>query len=300
MTHAWLFTGPPGSGRSNAARAFAAALPVRAGRVRGVSRVHHCEGQAAIRTSPSSAPTACRSAPTSSATTSVVLRCVRRSAAGRCWSSRTPTGSPTKPPTRCSSRWKNRPSPRLDALRSRRSRTSWSPSGPDAGRCCSAPRPPPRSPSSSSAATAWNPELAHAAAAASQGHIGRALGLARDPVSRDRRRAILALPLGVSRLGDCLAAAQTINDEATARASEVADLADEREINDLRASWGVEERGRRPAGYAGVLSTLEKDQKRRRTRLARDSIDGVLIDLLVVLPRRDCPPVRSRRRARQR
>src|SRR5689334_19143525 len=26
MTHAWLFTGPPGSGRSTAARAFAAAL----------------------------------------------------------------------------------------------------------------------------------------------------------------------------------------------------------------------------------------------------------------------------------
>ena len=26
MTHAWLFTGPPGSGRSNAAVSFAAAL----------------------------------------------------------------------------------------------------------------------------------------------------------------------------------------------------------------------------------------------------------------------------------
>ncbi|HET6480299.1 MAG TPA: DNA polymerase III subunit delta', partial [Actinoplanes sp.] len=26
MTHAWIFTGPPGSGRSMAARAFAAAL----------------------------------------------------------------------------------------------------------------------------------------------------------------------------------------------------------------------------------------------------------------------------------
>lgn len=26
MTHAWLFTGPPGSGRSNAAVAFATAL----------------------------------------------------------------------------------------------------------------------------------------------------------------------------------------------------------------------------------------------------------------------------------
>ena len=26
LTHAWLFTGPPGSGRSNAAKAFSAAL----------------------------------------------------------------------------------------------------------------------------------------------------------------------------------------------------------------------------------------------------------------------------------
>src|SRR5579864_1997795 len=31
MTHAWLFTGPPGSGRSVAARAFAAALQCPAG-----------------------------------------------------------------------------------------------------------------------------------------------------------------------------------------------------------------------------------------------------------------------------
>ncbi|MDQ1656924.1 MAG: polymerase subunit delta, partial [Cryptosporangiaceae bacterium] len=31
MTHAWLFTGPPGSGRSVAARAFAAALQCRDG-----------------------------------------------------------------------------------------------------------------------------------------------------------------------------------------------------------------------------------------------------------------------------
>ncbi len=29
MTHAWLLTGPPGSGRSTAARAFAAALQCR-------------------------------------------------------------------------------------------------------------------------------------------------------------------------------------------------------------------------------------------------------------------------------
>ena len=51
MSHAWLFTGPPGSGRSNAARAFAAALQCDSGGcgrlqclpyviVRGASRRH--------------------------------------------------------------------------------------------------------------------------------------------------------------------------------------------------------------------------------------------------------------------
>ncbi|WP_019135924.1 DNA polymerase III subunit delta', partial [Cellulomonas massiliensis] len=39
MTHAWLLTGPPGSGRSNAARAFAAALQCAQG---GCGRCHDC------------------------------------------------------------------------------------------------------------------------------------------------------------------------------------------------------------------------------------------------------------------
>ncbi len=39
MTHAWLFTGPPGSGRSNAASAFAAALQCEQG---GCGECHSC------------------------------------------------------------------------------------------------------------------------------------------------------------------------------------------------------------------------------------------------------------------
>ena len=39
MTHAWLFTGPPGSGRSNAALAFAAALQCERG---GCGECHAC------------------------------------------------------------------------------------------------------------------------------------------------------------------------------------------------------------------------------------------------------------------
>ena len=45
MSHAWLFTGPPGSGRSNAAIALAAALAVRAGGLRRVPRLPHRAGR---------------------------------------------------------------------------------------------------------------------------------------------------------------------------------------------------------------------------------------------------------------
>ena len=40
MTHAWLFTGPPGSGRSNAAIAFAAGLECERGS--GCGECHAC------------------------------------------------------------------------------------------------------------------------------------------------------------------------------------------------------------------------------------------------------------------
>ena len=84
----------------------------------------------------------------------------------------------------------------------------------------------------------------------------------------------------MASLGQCLVAAQDIVEEAGVRASNIADAADAAELSDLRESWGVEDRGRKPAGYAGALASLTKDQDRRRKRLTRDAIDGVLIDLL--------------------
>ena len=55
MTHAWLFTGPPGSGRSVAARAFAAALQCEFGGCGGARRATRC--------SPAPTPTSARSCP---------------------------------------------------------------------------------------------------------------------------------------------------------------------------------------------------------------------------------------------
>ncbi len=279
MTHAWLFTGPPGSGRSNAARAFAAALQCEQG---GCGECHSCVTAKAgshpditvIRTDGLSIGT--------DVAREYVRKAALRPALGR-WQVLVVEDADRLTDTAANALLKSVEEPA--------SHTVWmlcAPAVEDVlvtirSRCRPVLL---RTPPAVAIAgllverDGVEPELALAAASASQGHIGRARGLARDPVARERRRAILALPLSVRGLGDCLAAAQTINDEATARAAEVADTADDREVSDLRTSWGVEERGRRPAGFAGALSTLEKDQKRRRTRLARDSIDGVLIDLL--------------------
>jgi DNA polymerase-3 subunit delta' len=122
--------------------------------------------------------------------------------------------------------------------------------------------------------------VARAAAAAAQGHIGRAKLLATNDEVRARRREILRQPVTIKTLGDCLAAAQDIVDEATTQANARADELDQSELANLRTSWGVEDRGRRPTGYAGELSSMTKDQDRRRKRMTRDAIDGVLIDLL--------------------
>jgi DNA polymerase-3 subunit delta' len=279
MTHAWLFTGPPGSGRSNAAGAFAAALQCEQG---GCGECHSCVTAHAgshpditiIRTDGLSIGT--------DVAREYVRKSALRPALGR-WQVLI-----VEDADRLTDQAANA---LLKAIEEPSKHTIWmlcAPAVEDViitirSRCRPVLL---RTPSAVAIAgllvdrDGIEPALASAVAAASQGHIGRARGLARDPAARERRRAILALPVSLRDLGDCLAAAQTINDAAAARAAEVGDAADEREIADLRQGWGVEERGRRPAGYAGALSTLEKDQKRRRTRLARDSIDGVLLDLL--------------------
>ncbi len=279
MTHAWLFTGPPGSGRSNAANAFGAALQCEQG---GCGQCHSCTTARAgshpditiVRTDGLSIGT--------DVAREYVRKSALRPALGR-WQVLI-----VEDADRLTDQAANA---LLKAIEEPSPHTIWmlcAPAVEDViitirSRCRPVLL---RTPPTAAIAgllverDGVEPSLAAAAAAASQGHIGRARGLAKDESARERRRAILKLPVSLHDIGDCLAAAQTINDAAAARAAEIGDAADERELNDLRQGWGVEDRGRRPAGYSGALSTLEKDQKRRRTRLSRDAIDGVLLDLL--------------------
>jgi DNA polymerase-3 subunit delta' len=125
------------------------------------------------------------------------------------------------------------------------------------------------------------PAVAEAAARATQGHIGRARRLATDARARERRAAVLRLPLRVADVGGCLKAAQELVDAASEDAKQVAEAVDGKETEELRAAMGASAGAgsRMPRGTAGVMKDLADRQKRRSTRTQRDTLDLALIDL---------------------
>ncbi|MCW2747083.1 MAG: polymerase subunit delta [Nocardioidaceae bacterium] len=272
MTHAWLFTGPPGSGRSNAARAFAAALQADLGddtvpqalhpdvtviatdRLSlGVDEIRDLVRKASL--SPSQGKWQVLIIEDADRLTDsaadALLKTLEEPPPRTVWMLCAPTAEDVIVTIRSRSRQvvlRTPPATEVAAMLVARHGISEA--------------------------------LADSAARASQGHIGRARALALKEDVRARRSQILALPTTLRTLGDCLAAAAALDATAKANATNVGDDLDGDELAKLREGWGVQERGKRPPGYAGALSALEKDQKRRRTRIAHDSIDGVLIELI--------------------
>jgi DNA polymerase-3 subunit delta' len=120
------------------------------------------------------------------------------------------------------------------------------------------------------------------AARASQGHIGRARGLARDPDTRERRRQVVQIPASLTSLRACMLAAATLHDVAKDEAESLTGSHDAREKDELDRMYGVVERGRRPREYAPALRDLEKSQKTRAKRRHLDVVDRGLMDLVSV------------------
>jgi DNA polymerase-3 subunit delta' len=124
------------------------------------------------------------------------------------------------------------------------------------------------------------PGMADFAARVSQGHIGRAKYLATNESVRSNRKLIMQLPLQLNSLAAAFQAAQTLVDLATAEANSSSDERDEKEIEKLQEAYGKGATGRGMAtGGAKAVKELEKEQKSRSTRMVRDSIDGALLDL---------------------
>lgn len=127
------------------------------------------------------------------------------------------------------------------------------------------------------------PELAHRAAASAQGHIGiaRRYGLHPDSLAEreDSARKLLAL----TSVGHALAFAKTLIDRAEAEAHTEADEASAREREQFMRGAGIEPGGRIPPALRAQVKALDDEAKRRATRLVRDVIDRYLLDIHSVL-----------------
>lgn len=283
MSHAFLFTGPPGSGRSNAAIAFAAALQCEA-EPRGCGTCHACHTVLAG----SHADVAVIRTDRLSIGVNEVRDLVRRSAlapVGRHWQIVIVEDADRLTEGACNAL--------LKAIEEPTERTVWMLCAPTVedvlptirSRCRLVSLTTP-----TAAAVAdflrrtdgVDEALASYAARASQGHIGRARALARDEDTRNRRREVVAMPAQLVSLGACMSRAATLNEVAKAEAEAITADLDAREKADLDTAYGVVERGRRPREYAPALRDLEKDQKTRAKRRHLDVVDRGLMDLVSV------------------
>lgn len=286
MTHAWLFTGPPGAGRNQAARAFAAALqcvsPDRA--LGGAPGCGFCDGchTALVGTHADVSTVAAvgaeilvkdmrdtvRKSFTAPAngrwqvilvedaerlnekSANAVLKAVEEPAPRTVWLLCAPSVEDVLPTIRSRCRHLVLSTPSVDAVADMLVRREG-----------------------------IEPDVAVSVARATQGHVDRARRLATDPAARARRASVLKLPQRVEDVGGALRAAQELVDAAAEDAKQLAEETDGKETEDLKAALGAAQGGRLPRGTAGVVKDLEDMQKRRRTRTQRDSLDVALADL---------------------
>ena len=281
MTHAWLFTGPPGSGRSNLAVAFAAALQCEQG---GCGTCHECHTALAG----SHADIALIRTEKLSIGVGEIRDLVRRAAlapAGRRWQIIIVEDADRLTEPACNAL--------LKAIEEPTDRTVWMLCAPTVedvlptirSRCRQLTL---ATPTAAAVAEMLvrvdgvGDALASYAARASQGHIGRARALARDEATRNRRREIVSYPAKLTTLGACMQAATNLAAVAKEEADAITSDLDAREKVDLDVTYGVVERGRRPREYAPALSALDKSQKTRAKRRVLDVVDRGLMDLVSV------------------
>jgi DNA polymerase-3 subunit delta' len=124
------------------------------------------------------------------------------------------------------------------------------------------------------------PRMADFAARVSQGHVGRARYIATNELARSNRKKIMQLPLQFGTLAGAFQAAQTLVELATTEANQASQKRDVYEIEKLQEAYGKGSTGRGMATGAGkAVKELEKEQKSRNSRMVRDAIDSALLDI---------------------
>jgi DNA polymerase-3 subunit delta' len=283
MTHAWLFTGPPGSGRSVAARAFAAALQCEH------EGCGHCEACHTVLAGTHADVTVVRPAGLSLGIKDVrsLVLAASLAPAGNRWQVIVMEDADRLTEEAANAL--------LKAIEEPARRTVWllcTPAPDDLvvtirSRCRLMSL---RTPPSAAVAAMLverdgiDPAMAAFAARASQGHVGRARRLATDETARRQRQDVLRLPTVVADVGSCLVAAADLVDAAGEEADSETAAVDEAEIAAMKQAYGEGATGGAAArggarAAAAVLKDLQRRQKSRATRTKRDALDRALVDL---------------------
>ncbi|GAA1491355.1 DNA polymerase III subunit delta' [Brachybacterium sacelli] len=282
LAQAWLITGPPGSGRSTAARAFAATLQCETGTGCGHCRacrtvlanthpdvtvvatdklsIAKDEVRALVMTA-QRAPATGRhrvlivedADRMSAGTFNVLLKSIEEPPPSTVWMLCAPSAEDLAPTirSRCRQVTLSVPSSEVVAGLLRRR------DGVDEG-------------------------LALRAARAAQGHIGLALRYATQEGALAAREDSARTLLSLRGAGQAVLAAQALVDRATAEAKEHADAVASEEKERFLRSAGIDD-GKVPPSLRSQVRQLEEDAKRRQTRLVRDVLDRYLLDVHSVL-----------------
>ncbi|WIK64377.1 DNA polymerase III subunit delta' [Gleimia hominis] len=283
MTHSWLITGPPGSGRSTVARAFAAALQCTGPTV-------GCGQCAGCRTTMLKSHSDVTDLDTSTVIITIdqVRELIREAqtapALGR-W-----RVVLVEDADRMLERTSN---VLLKSIEEPPERTVWilcAPSPEDLivtirSRCrhVQLQVPSVHAVSDLLVKRGVDPQQARLCAQLSQGHVGRAQGLADDPNQVEERRELLSLAVRARSVGQAVLNADTLLEQVKTQAGAEIDAADEREIQALKRTLGVDGEKRLDPSTRAQIKTVEDQQKRRRDRRQRDAIDRVMVDLLGLL-----------------
>ena len=129
--------------------------------------------------------------------------------------------------------------------------------------------------------TSVDSKTAAFAARVSQGHIGRARFIATNQEAQSRRKEVLALAFSLKDIDSCFKAASRLLDTAQEQAESENSERDSKQLKQLQDAYQGTGRSL-ISGGSKAIKDLEKEQKSATTRSIRDNLDSALLDIATI------------------